>query len=101
MSLSSSTSNMRMAVRSSSQIFGRALPVHALAQVACFVMPLEQDSRELVQGLCINVPLEFDDRIERNPVLAPTPCVELRVLRGAQADVAVPTDQLEQEPDLF
>src|SRR3546814_8505644 len=41
------------------------------------------------------------DLIQRHPILAPAPGVELRMLRGTQADVGVAANQAQQEPDLF
>ena len=45
MSRSSSTNNMRMTVRSFGQVLSRPLAMHALAQVAGFVMTPEEYGR--------------------------------------------------------
>src|ERR1700686_3443055 len=60
-----------------------------------------QESRQLGQSELINVPFELDDRIERYPILVPAPRVELGVISGAQADIAVAPHHPQQKPDLF
>src|ERR1700743_1213694 len=60
-----------------------------------------QETGELRQRQLIHIPLELDHTVERHPVVIPAPCIELRVIRGAQADIAIAPDHPEQEPDLF
>src|SRR5690606_18832837 len=60
-----------------------------------------QHPRQLLQGEPIHLALELDHRVERNPELVPTPGIELRMAAGAQVDVRVAPDQLQQEPDLL
>lgn len=62
---------------------------------------MKQQARQLGQRLFVNRALELDHGIERHPVVAPTPGIELRLGRGAQADVAVAAGQPQQEPDLL
>ncbi|OMP13832.1 hypothetical protein COLO4_00854, partial [Corchorus olitorius] len=59
------------------------------------------EARKLRQRQLIHLALELNDGLERHPVLAPPPRIELRMLGGAQLDVAVATDHAQQEPDLF
>ena len=60
-----------------------------------------QEARQLRQRQLIHIPLELDDRVERYPILVPTPRIEFRVIGGAQTDVAVAAEHPKQEPDLF
>ncbi|KAG0919353.1 hypothetical protein G6F31_021150 [Rhizopus arrhizus] len=101
MSRLSSTNNMRMTVRSFGQILCCPLPVHALAQVAGFMMTPKEDRRQLVQRLGIDIALELDHGVQGYPILAPAPGIEFRMLRRAQAHIAVTSHQAQQEPNLF
>src|SRR5690606_12659455 len=99
-SSSSSTSNMRMAVGLGGQAVGRtALAMDPLAQIPGFVLAPEQNAGKLVQRQGVDLALELDDGIQRHPILAPAPGVELGMLRSAQAYVAVAADQAQQKPD--
>src|SRR5690606_15886357 len=82
---SSSTSSMRIgpSIRDAELL----APLDALAQVTVVAPAPEQDAGKLIQSLSVDVALELDDRIERNPVLAPPPSVELRRVGRAQADI--------------
>src|SRR5512146_643094 len=53
------------------------------------------------QRLPVDVALEFDHRIERNPEFVPAPGVEFRVSARAQPDVAVAPQEPQQVPDLL
>src|SRR5690606_2753961 len=70
-------------------------------QSGALLAAMEQHPRELVERLAVDLALELDHRVERHPVVVPTPGVELRVIRRAQVDVAIATDQTHQEPDLL
>src|SRR5690606_31890449 len=72
-----------------------------LGEAGALLAAMEQHARQLVQRLAIDLALELDHRVERHPVVVPTPGIELRVVRGAQVDVVVATDQSQQEPDLL
>src|SRR5690606_34302038 len=78
-----------------------ALAVDALTQVARLVVAPEKDDRKLVERLHVDFALEFDDGVQRHPILAPAPGVEFGVVACAQADVAIAADQPQQEPDLL
>src|ERR1700750_3435777 len=60
-----------------------------------------QETGEFRQRQLIHIPLELDHTVERHPVLVPAPRIELRVVGGAQADVAIAPYHPKQEPDLF
>src|ERR1019366_1224078 len=60
-----------------------------------------QVARQLVQRLGIDLALELDHGIQRDPVLVPAPGVEFGMIARAQRHVAVARDQAQQEPDLL
>ena len=60
-----------------------------------------QKARQLGQRHLVNTALELHHHIQRDPVIVPTPGVELRVVSGAQVQMVVVGDQLQQVPDLF
>src|SRR5258705_6858787 len=60
-----------------------------------------QIAMQLEQRLPVDLALEVDHRVERNPVVVPAPGVELGVAARPQADVAVAPDHAQQEPDLL
>src|SRR5206468_11051179 len=59
------------------------------------------ETGQLRQRQLIHIPLELDHTVERHPIFVPTPGIELRVVGGAQADVAIAPHHSEQKPDLF
>ena len=54
-------------------------------------------------GQChfIDAPFKFHHHVKRNPVVVPTPSVELGVIGGTQVQVPIVPHQLQQIPDLF
>src|SRR5690606_11868579 len=79
----------------------RTLVLYPLAQVAGFLPTPEQDGGQLVQGKGVVLALELYAGIERHPVLAPAPGIELGAAGRPQADVGVAPDHAQQKPDLF
>src|SRR5215471_623745 len=61
----------------------------------------EEVAGKLRERALVHVPLEIDHRIERDPVLIPSPSVEFGALRGAQSHVAFTADKPEQKPYLL
>src|ERR1700680_559148 len=60
-----------------------------------------EKSRELLEPQAVDIALEVDHRLQRNPVVVPAPRVELGMAARAQADVAVAAAKPQQEPDLL
>src|SRR4051812_27904393 len=60
-----------------------------------------QVAMQLDQRLAVDLALEVDHRVERDPVVVPAPGIELGVAARAQLDVAVPAHQAQQIPDLL
>src|SRR5689334_2932693 len=60
-----------------------------------------QEALELEQRAAIGLALELYDRVERDPVLVPAPCIEFGMLGSAQAHVVVAPDQAQEIPDLL
>src|SRR5689334_25068526 len=60
-----------------------------------------QVTLELHQGTAVDLALEVDHRLERDPVVVPTPRVELGMVGGAEAHVVVAAGQPQQIPDLL
>src|SRR5215207_1548442 len=56
---------------------------------------------KLGERLLVNVPLELDDRLERDPVVVPAPGIEFGFFVGTQLDVAIARGHAQQEPDLL
>src|SRR5664279_4418904 len=73
----------------------------ARAQVAVVLRAARQEAGELGERHLVDVALELDHEVERDPVVVPAPRVELRMVGGAQVHVAVAAGELEQEPDLL
>src|SRR5690606_41062088 len=61
----------------------------------------EQDDSQFVQCLRIDLALELNDGIQRHPVLAPAPRVELRRTGCPQTDIGVSPHHSEQKPNLL
>jgi len=72
------------------------ITVRNIEQAIAKQQPGQFEKRQL-----IDAPLELDDRLKRNPVVTPTPGIELRVSAGTQADVGIAPHQPQQKPDLF
>src|SRR2546425_3147701 len=60
-----------------------------------------QVAMQLDQRLAVDVALEVDHRVERDPVVVPAPGIELGMPARAELHVAVPPDHAQQEPDLL
>src|SRR5258708_33138026 len=60
-----------------------------------------QVAMQLDQRLAVDLALEVDHRLERDPVVVPAPGVELRVPARPQPDVAVAPGHAQQIPDLL
>src|SRR5439155_18055969 len=60
-----------------------------------------QVAMQLDQRLAIDVALEVDHGLERDPVVVPAPGIELGMAARAELDVAVAPDHAQQEPDLL
>src|SRR2546428_9694744 len=60
-----------------------------------------QVAMQLDQRLAIDVALEVDHRVERDPVVVPAPGIELGMPARAELHVAVAPDPAQQEPDLL
>src|SRR5688572_26825015 len=56
---------------------------------------------ELLQRPVIDLALELDHGLDRHPVVAPAPGIELGLVTSAQLHVAVAPDQAQQVPDLL
>ena len=74
---------------------------HSAAQIPVALVLPRQVPSQLRQRHFIDATLELNNHVERHPVVVPTPGVELWVVGGAQVQVPVVTDQLQQIPDLF
>src|SRR5690606_18279575 len=61
----------------------------------------EQDPRQFDQRELVDLALELDHRLERHPIMAPTPGIEFRMRARAQTDVRVAPHQSQQQPDLL
>src|SRR5690606_19122311 len=77
------------------------IAVYPLTQVAILAATPEQDGSQFIQCLCVYLALEFDNRIQRHPIVAPAPGIEFRRIRGTEADVGIPSYHSQQKPDLF
>src|SRR5690606_15658598 len=75
--------------------------MYPLAQIAVLAASAEEDTGEFIQSLSIHFTLELDDGIQRHPILAPTPGIELGRIRCAQADIGIAPHHTQQKPDLF
>src|SRR5258706_12081912 len=60
-----------------------------------------QEAVQLGERLAIDLALELDDRLHRDPVFVPAPGVELGLAVAAQLDVAVAPQHAQQVPDLL
>ena len=74
---------------------------HIAAQEAVAEILPRQVAGEFGQRHFVDAALELDHDIERHPVVVPAPGVELRVIGGAQVEIPVVPDQLQQIPDLL
>src|SRR5215470_14124727 len=61
----------------------------------------DQKARELRERLLIDVAFELDHCLERHPVLAPAPGIELGFRARAERNVAVAADEAQEKPDLL
>lgn len=74
---------------------------HAATQVTVALFMAWQEPGKFGQCHFIDAALELHHHIQRNPVVIPTPGVELRVVGGTQVQVPIVPQQLQQIPDLF
>ena len=74
---------------------------HVAAQEAIAEILPWQVASKLGERHFVDAPFEFDDHVERHPVVVPAPGVEFGMVRGTQVEIPVVADQLQQIPDLF
>src|SRR5487761_2084944 len=60
-----------------------------------------QIAHQLVQRLCIHFALEFNHRANVQPIIIPTPGIELGMSASSQTHITITAHQTQQEPYLF